>query len=130
MPGFIDVKLESDSRSNPEWLQLFVEVVITILSLALTKFSQEKLDAWTTVTFYYQLLMHPVFLFNPFPIQSVRLPLVTYPWLCSTYMTYGTLCHAIGHQVLLIQPLPMYPGKQRISLGVTWILRMCLCLHA
>ena len=38
----------------------------------------------------------------PFPTQSVRLPLVTYPSLCSTYRT---LCHAIGHQVLHTQLL-------------------------
>ena len=32
--------------------------------------------------------------------------MVTYPSLCSTCVTYGTLCHAIGHQVLPTQPLP------------------------
>ena len=42
----------------------------------------------------------------PFPTQSVMLPLVTYPSLCSTCVTYRTLCHAIGHQVLPTQPLP------------------------
>ena len=42
----------------------------------------------------------------PFPTQSVRLPLVTYPSLCSTCVTYRTLCHAIGPQVLPTQPLP------------------------
>ena len=31
--------------------------------------------------------------------------MVTYPSLCSTCVTYGTLCHAIGHQVLPTQPL-------------------------
>ena len=36
----------------------------------------------------------------PFPTQSVRLPLATYPSLCSTCVTYRTLCHAIGHQPL------------------------------
>ena len=41
-----------------------------------------------------------------FPTQSVRPPLVTYPSLCSTCVTYRTLCHAIGHQVLPTQPLP------------------------
>ena len=41
-----------------------------------------------------------------FPTQSVRLPLVTYPSLCSTCMTYRTPCHSIGHQVLPAQPLP------------------------
>ena len=38
--------------------------------------------------------------------QLVRLPGVTYHLLCSTCMTYGKLCHAIGHQVLPTQPLP------------------------
>ena len=46
------------------------------------------------------------FIHSPFPTQSVRLPLVTYPSLCSTCVTYRTLCHAIGHQVLPTQPLP------------------------
>ena len=41
---------------------------------------------------------HPVFLFTL--TQSVRLPMVTYPSLYSTCVTYRTLCHAIGHQVL------------------------------
>ena len=40
----------------------------------------------------------------PFPTQSVRLPLVTYPSLCSISVTYRTPCHASGHQVLLTQP--------------------------
>ena len=48
-----------------------------------------------------QFLIH-----SPFPTQPVRLPLVTYPSLCSTCMTYRTPCHAIGHQVLPTQPLP------------------------
>ena len=46
------------------------------------------------------------FIHSPFPTQSVRLPLVTYPSLSSTCVTYRTLCHAIGHQVLPTQPLP------------------------
>ena len=36
----------------------------------------------------------------PFLTHSVRLPLVTYLSLCSTCVTYRTLCHGIGHQVL------------------------------
>ena len=62
-------------------------------------------------------LSHPYFLLTgssgnqffdspSFPTQSVKLPLVTYPSLCSTCVTYRTLCHAIGHQVLPTQPLP------------------------
>ena len=42
----------------------------------------------------------------PFPTQSVRLPLVTYPSLCSTCVTYRAQCHAIGHQVLPTRLLP------------------------
>ena len=38
--------------------------------------------------------------------QSVRSHLVASTSLCSPCVTYGTLCHAIGHQVLPIQPLP------------------------
>ena len=43
---------------------------------------------------------------HPFLTKSVRLPLVTYPSLFSTCVTYRTLCHTIGHQVLPTQPLP------------------------
>ena len=56
--------------------------------------------------FTYWLLRHPDFLIHPpFPTQSVRLPLVTYSSLCSTFMTYRMPCPAIGHQVLPTQPL-------------------------
>ena len=41
-----------------------------------------------------------------FPTQSVRSPLVSYPSLCSTCMTYSMLCAVIGYQVLPTQPLP------------------------
>ena len=55
----------------------------------------------------YWLLRHPVFLFiSLFPTQSVRLPLITYPLLCSTCVTHGMACHAIGHQMLPTQLLP------------------------
>ena len=53
----------------------------------------------------YCLPKHPVFWFTLTLTQSVRLPMVTYPSLCSPCVTYGTLCHAIGHQVL-----PTHPG--------------------
>ena len=32
--------------------------------------------------------------------------MVTYPSLSSTYVTYGTLCHATGHQMLPTLTLP------------------------
>ena len=54
--------------------------------------------------FTYWLPKHPIFWFTL--TQSVRLSMVTYPSLCSPCVTYGTLCHAIGHQVLPTQPLP------------------------
>ena len=56
--------------------------------------------------FTYWLVRHPDFWFIPIPTLSVRLPLVTYPSLCSNCVTYRTQCHSIGHQVLPIQPLP------------------------
>ena len=65
------------------------------------------------------------FLSTPlFPTQSVRLPLVTYPSLWSTYVTYRTSCHSIGLHVLSTQLLL---GKQRVSLGIAIILSMFLC---
>ena len=42
----------------------------------------------------------------PFPNTVSRLPLVTYASLCSTFVTYGTLCYGSGHQMLSTQPLP------------------------
>ena len=46
------------------------------------------------------------FIHSPFLTQSIRLPLVTYPSLFSTFVTYGTLCYGSGHQMLSTQPLP------------------------
>ena len=48
--------------------------------------------------FTHWLPKHPVFSFTL--TQSDRLPMVTYPSLCSSCVTYRTLCHTIGHQVL------------------------------
>ena len=50
--------------------------------------------------FTYWLPKHPVFWFTLTLTQSVGPPMVTYPSLCSLCVTYRTLCHAIGHQVL------------------------------
>ena len=59
------------------------------------------------VAFFSWLFRHPVFWFTSlFLIQSVRLPSVTYPSLCSAYVAYRTPCHASGHQALHTQPLP------------------------
>ena len=51
--------------------------------------------------FTYWLPKHLVFWFTLTLTQSVRLPMVTYPSLCSTCVTYEMLCHTRGHQVLL-----------------------------
>ena len=65
--------------------------------LVLIKLPKEKMDAQATLSIY--------LLATKAPTQSVRLPLITFPSLCSTCMTYGTPCHSIGHQVLPTQPL-------------------------
>ena len=46
-------------------------------------------------------------LINPLPLtQLVRLPGATYYLLSSAWVSYGTPCHSIAHQVLPTQPLP------------------------
>ena len=74
--------------------------------------------------FIYWFSKHPVFLFTL--TQSVRLPMVTYPSLCSTCDLPDTmLCHwspGASHPNI-------YLGKWRISLGVAIILSMCLRSH-
>ena len=45
-------------------------------------------------------------LFDSSPAKSVRPPLVTYPSLWSTCVTYKMPCNSIGHQVFPTQPLP------------------------
>ena len=67
-----------------------------------------------------------IFALLPFPIQSFRLSLITYPSLCSTCVTYRTLFYARFHQVLPIQTLHR---KATISIGVASILSMCICSH-
>ena len=65
-----------------------------------------KKSCWVLFTklFIYWLPRHSVFWFTL--AQSVRSPLVTYPSLWSTCMTYTTSCYAIGHQTFPTQPLP------------------------
>ena len=58
--------------------------------------------------FTYWLPTHLVF--DSHLTQSVRLPMVTYPSFCSTCVTCRMSCHAIGHRVLLTQPLPKEAG--------------------
>ena len=65
------------------------------------------------------------FVHSSFP-NTVRLPLVTYPYLCSTCVTYGSMPH---HWSPSAHHPTLYLGKQRIFLGVAIILSMCLCPH-
>ena len=64
--------------------------------------------------------------FNSPLTQSVKLPMVTYPSLCSTWWLMGR--HATPEITTCFPPSP-YLGKQRISLGMTIILSMRLCPH-
>ena len=57
--------------------------------------------------------------------QSVRLPVVTYPSLCSTCVDYRTPCHAIGHQVLPTHPYLFREAEDFPE--VATILSMYLC---
>ena len=79
------------------------------------------------------------FLYLPLT-QSVRLHLATYHSLCSTRVTNRMLCHAIGHQVLLTQPLPREAedfcmGEQHFKCVplltcLIWVLHCRFCLRA
>ena len=93
------------------------------------------LNVSTSSELYPDYFWLPIFLdqgiqfFNspPFPTQSVRLPLVAYPFTAQHVCDLqDTMPYAISHQVLPTQPLL---GKQRISLKVTSILSICLCSH-
>ena len=74
--------------------------------------------------FTYWLPKHPVFWFTPvFSTQAVRPPLDTYPWLFSTWVTSGTSCHAIGHQVF---PTPAFNVIPRPSVSYRQVFRPIL----
>ena len=82
-------------------------MIIKTCSLILTKQNSLRRN-W--------MLVQPLLLFTGctsiqffssyFLTQRVRPSLITYPSLCSAYVTYRTSCHAIGHEELLTQPLP------------------------
>ena len=74
--------------------------------------------------FTYLLPKHLVFLIHPlFPTKSDRLPLATYPWLCSTCVTDRKPCHAIGHQVL---PTPAFNVIPHPSMSYRQVFRPIL----
>ena len=77
-----------------------------LLTFNLNKTPLEEIRCFNNPYFFtYWLPKHSVFWFTPSSVQSVGQPLITYPSLCSTCMTYRTPCHSIGHQVLPTQPL-------------------------
>ena len=71
--------------------------------------------------FTYWLPKHPVFSFTL--AQSVRLPMVTYLSLYSSCVTYGTLCHTTGHQVL---PTPAFSVTPHPSTSYRQVFRPTL----
>ena len=74
--------------------------------------------------FTYWLPKHPVFWFTSlFSTHSVRLPLATYPWLCSTCVTYRTPCHAIGHH---LHHIPAFNVISHSSMSYCQVLRPIL----
>ena len=73
------------------------------------------------------LFRHPVFWFTSlFLTQSVRLSLLTYPSMCSSYVTCRMPCYA---RVTKHFPPNPYLERHRVSLGVAIILAMCLSSH-
>ena len=62
---------------------------------------------WLLSIAYFSIVQASNFLIHPhFPTQSVRLPFITYPSLCTTGVTYRKPCHGNGHQVFPTQLLP------------------------
>ena len=58
---------------------------------------------------FYWLNKYPVFWLTVFSQHSVRPLLATYPWLCSTCVTYRTPCRAIGNQVFRTPAFKVIP---------------------
>ena len=81
--------------------------------------------------FIHRLPKHPVFLFTLTPYTASQANYGYLPLTVQPCVTYRTLCHAIGHQLLptLAATLPLYLGKKRISLRVAISLSMYLCPH-
>ena len=75
--------------------------------------SQEKLDAYATLTFYLLAAQASSFLIQLFP-NTFRQTIFGYlPSLCGTLMTFKTPCYSIGHQVLPTQLLPTEAEDKR-----------------
>ena len=96
MPEQLSVLLTYDN-STTSWLLKPVKV----------SSSSELCDDYFQLPTFLIVQASSFFIYLPFSTQSVGLPLITYPSLCSTFMTYRSPCHASGHQVLPTQSLPM-----------------------
>ena len=84
------------------------------------------LSSTPTLGFFFECISIQFFC-SPLPLtQSVRLPMVAYPSLCSTWCLMR--CHAMPEFTTSFQPNP-YLGKRRTSPGVIGILSMHLRLH-
>ena len=110
---------------NNNYTQLFYyfeqakKIIDLLLTLSMskikltTKLPWEKLDAWAFFILFYFFLIFIYFIF--FECLGIQ-------FFNSLNVTYGTLCHARGHSHSCL-------GKQRISLGVSIILSICLGSH-
>ena len=67
--------------------------------LTLNKSKKCWLFWWLWASSHYTDFQHVVIILMTLN-NTIRLPLGNYPSLCSTCVTYGTPCHAIGHQLL------------------------------
>ena len=110
-PGFLELRLNTDKiKYNCVFRSLLIyknllSININICLFNLCETPLGETGCLGSFYFTYWLPKHPVIWFILILTQSVRLPMVTYTLLCSTCMTYETLCYAIGNQVLPTQLL-------------------------
>ena len=104
-----------------EWNFLAPKILIKLFYAV-----HKNLHPWPTTIFFY-LLKHPVFLFI-FSDLLDTMPHQRWPLSSHFFVTYGTPCHTRGHHFHILPNL--YLGKQRISLWVLSILRICLCPYS
>ena len=99
--------LQKESNNHKKHITTWYNSAVILLTLNLTLQNSLRRNWVLRQLLFSWLPKHPVFLFiftipPPLPptIQLVKLPMVSYPSLYITCVTYETLCHAISHQVL------------------------------
>ena len=108
---FLELRLNTDKiKYNCVFRSLLIHKNLLSININICLFNLYKFPLGETGclgSFYFTcwLPKHRVIWFILILTQSVRLTMVTYTLLCSTCMTYQTLCYAIGHQVLPTQLL-------------------------